>query len=484
MACKPSDAEILAIVDAQTLAEWCGFSTTVPPPTEPPTVPPLVSSLEAFLVGIGLGPQEHYRVVAALATVDFNLYTVDVKFNGARPTLTERGAMLFFHQTARRLCLLEDWPSVALPPVATPSPPTASGSSRLLNLASIQVGKVLDQKIGDEITYVGDDFIQRAYACYMRVMEVMPSPAANVTTEQLTCMDFMLRSARPPYADFSVWGKHGTRSLRRNSFTGVLMQPDGSYKTVELLGPASFEAWAESYEVLCTALIMLDVVRRPRLIAYRVHIQELSELHGPICWPLVYQADVRCRQEWMEGIRLRLLLKHNSALAMGSTTDFRTDKPWDSVWHHAVEDTKFWTREFERPAGKLVNHLAGSRQVIDGDAAVEHHQQAAHNAPRPSPPQQQQQQHQPSPKGQGWKTKNAAGQELCRGFQDGSCLIGKDNGSCGRDSRLRHQCALCLKERHGAMRCNPHHGKGNDSQAKKGKQNHGKKGKKSKKERY
>ena len=56
MACKPSDAEISAIVDAQTLAEWCGFSTTVPPPTEPPTVPPLVSSLEAFLVGIGLGP--------------------------------------------------------------------------------------------------------------------------------------------------------------------------------------------------------------------------------------------------------------------------------------------------------------------------------------------------------------------------------------------------------------------------------------------
>ena len=102
MACKPSDAEILAIVDAQTLAEWCGFSTTVPPPTEPPTVPPLVSSLEAFLVGIGLGPLEHYRVVAALATVDFNIYTADVKFNGVRPTLKERGAMLFFHQTARR----------------------------------------------------------------------------------------------------------------------------------------------------------------------------------------------------------------------------------------------------------------------------------------------------------------------------------------------------------------------------------------------
>ena len=90
MACKPSDAEIIAIIDAQTLAEWCGFSTTVPPPTTPPTVPPLVSSLEAFLVGIGLGPTEHFRGVAALATLDFNAYTVDVKFNGIRPTLAER----------------------------------------------------------------------------------------------------------------------------------------------------------------------------------------------------------------------------------------------------------------------------------------------------------------------------------------------------------------------------------------------------------
>ena len=196
MACKPSDAEILGIVDAQTLAEWCGFSTVVPPPSEPPLHEPLVSSLQAFLVGIGLGPLEHYRVVASLATVDYNIYTADIKFNGVRPTLKERGAMLFFHQTARRLCLLEDWPSVAPPPVATPAPPTASGSSRLLNVASIHVGRVLDQKIGDEITYVGDDFIQRAYARYMRVMEVMPSPAANVTTEQLTCMDFMLRSVR------------------------------------------------------------------------------------------------------------------------------------------------------------------------------------------------------------------------------------------------------------------------------------------------
>ena len=185
----------------------------------------------------------------------------------------------------------------------------------------------------------------------------------------------------------------------------------------------------------------------------------------------------------MEAIRLRLLLKHTTAQALGSTTDFRTDKPCDSVWHQAVEDTKFWTREFERPAGKLVNHLAGARQAIEGDAAVDHHQQAAPSAPRPSPPAPLAVRDQQSMKGsQPWKTKNSAGQEPCRGFQNRSCLIGKDNGWCGRDSRLRHQCPICLEERHGASRCNPSK-KGNDHQAKRqgGKKNNGKQHKKGKK---
>ena len=475
MAAKPTDVDIGLIVDAGTLAEWCGFSTVTPaPPSGISTTPTAVSSLEAFLVGLGLGPTEHFRGVAALAPADYTMAIVGMRFNGTPPSIKERGAMQLFHQTARRLCLLEDWPSIT-PPVASapPAAPSASGG-KLLNLPSIQVGRVMDQKTGDEITYLPPAFVQEAYARYLRVMEVMPSPATNVTPEQLACLDYMVKSHRVPYADFSVWQKYGTRCLRKHSFSGMMGQADGSYKTVELLGPASFEAWCESYDVLCTALLMLDVVRRPRLIAYRAHIQELSELHGRDGWALLYQADVRCRQEWMETIRCRLQLAHTTAVALSQPTSFRADKPWDSVWEAAVEDWQFWKREFERPADKLANYLTG----VEGDAPISRGSGASYQPP-PAPHQQPRQQRQPPPQKQlggssqsAWRTHNDdnPAKELCRGFQQGDCKIGQGQapGQCGRNKNLRHQCAICLAVRHGAYQCGQTHsekrGRNNNSQ--------------------
>ena len=72
MAAKPTDLDIATLVDAGTLAEWCGFSTLVPtPPSGVSSAPLPVSSLEAFLVGLGLGPTEHFRGLAALAPADY-----------------------------------------------------------------------------------------------------------------------------------------------------------------------------------------------------------------------------------------------------------------------------------------------------------------------------------------------------------------------------------------------------------------------------
>ena len=486
MAAKPTPDEIANIVDAGTLAEWCGFSSTAPAPPTGHTGAALVSPLEAFHVGLGLGPTEHFRVIAALAPADYTAGIIGIRFNGAAPTLKERGAMQLFHQTARRLCLLEDWPSIAPPVVAPPSAPPIASGGKLLNSPTIQVGRVMDQKTGDEITYLAPDFVQAAYARYLRVMEVYPSPQTNVTPEQLACLDYMTKTHRVPYADFSVWQKYGTRCLRKHSFTGMMGQADGSYKTVELLGPASFEAWCESYDVLCTALLMLDVVRRPRLIAYRAHIQELSELHGTQGWALLYQADVRCRQEWMETIRSRLQLAHTTALALGTHTAFRTDAPWDSVWEEAVADWAFWKREFERPAGKLTNFLAG----VEGDAPIAgqargssyyadtHQREQPQPRPKPQLPPPQKQLGGPSGGGRQWRTHNDDNppKELCRGYQEGDCKIGQGaHGQCGRDKRLRHQCAICLAVRHGAYQCGQA-GRGQNAAEKKGDRGRGNSG--------
>ena len=125
MAAKPTPSEISAIVDSLTLAEWCGFDTAKP--TSPSTA---VSSVEAFLTGLGLGPTEHFRILAAVSPSDYATGIAGITFNGASPSLKERGAMMLFHQTVRRLCLLEDWPAIA-PPVlaATAPPPIAAGGN-------------------------------------------------------------------------------------------------------------------------------------------------------------------------------------------------------------------------------------------------------------------------------------------------------------------------------------------------------------------
>ena len=158
MASKPSDLEIASIVDSLTLAEWCGFDT-VAPTTASGVTPVLVSSIEAFLIGLGLGPTEHFRILAALSPADYAAGVAGIQFNGASPSLKERGAMMLFHQTARRLCLLEDWPSVAPPAQTNTSRPASSWGGKLLSLASIQVGKVMDQKTSDEITHLAADFV-------------------------------------------------------------------------------------------------------------------------------------------------------------------------------------------------------------------------------------------------------------------------------------------------------------------------------------
>ena len=106
MAAKPTPDEIANIIDAGTLAEWCGFSSVAPAAPTGHTGPALVSPLEAFHVGLGLGPTEHFRVIASLSPADFTTGIIGMRFNGSPPTMKERGAMQLFHSTARRLCLL------------------------------------------------------------------------------------------------------------------------------------------------------------------------------------------------------------------------------------------------------------------------------------------------------------------------------------------------------------------------------------------
>jgi hypothetical protein len=439
MALRPTDQEILAIIDVSSLADWCGISATTPVNTNN-TTPPPISDVQALFAHLGCGPTEHFRPFATFSPADWGLSMDTITVNGSPPNMSVRGKYNLFHGTARRLSNLEPWPEMT--PTPTAAPPATGVSQPIpsrINTPILNVGRVLDQRMGDEITYLESKDILIMNARYVKAMEVMPPVAKAVTIEQLTALEYTVRNGRPPNADFAIFKKHGGRTARAMAFTGLITVPGGTMKSVEILGPPDLATWKESYDCLFTALIMLDVVRRPALAAYRAHIISLHEQYGPKCWALLYQADARCRAEHMDRLRYLLLARHNAALMSGQLTDFDVQHPWDSVWAKAATDTEYWEQEFRRHAlmivtssMRIVEALGTDAQVSNCGATSSAQPFAAPNATRPT---------KPAAKGQP-KT------GICRNFNAGSC----PGNTCSK-GHGQHICSICTSPNHGASKC-------------------------------
>eukprot|EP00969_Alexandrium_andersonii_P119424 5279961-Alexandrium_andersonii.AAC.1 len=64
------------------------------------------------------------------------------------------------------------------------------------------------------------------------------------TPDQLSAVSQLIESGAPPYVDFSLFGPHGRRLLKKLMFTAfTYLQDSGTYQPQELPGPPSFEAW-------------------------------------------------------------------------------------------------------------------------------------------------------------------------------------------------------------------------------------------------
>jgi hypothetical protein len=474
MALQPTAAQCTAIVDVTTLAVWCEINGTAPANTANVTPPP-TSDAQALFGYIQCGPQEHYRCLAMVTTADWATQTQAITINGVAPSMMLRAKINLFHATARRLSNLDPWPMAALTPpgVAAPTtaqlPPGSVITPARVNLPVLNVGRVLDQRMNDEITYLEPDKVIAMNAAYVKVMEQMPPVAKSVTLDQLTALHYTIRMQRPPNADFAVFGKHGHRRARAMAFTGVVTAPGGTMHTIEILGPPTLEAWKESYDCLYTALIMLDAVRRPALDAYRAKICSLHAQYGPRCWALLYQADARCRAEHMERLRFIALAAHNAAIAAQQPSTFDTSRPWDTVWHMAVKDTEFWETEFKDFALFIRTGTIRTLDVLGNDASIaqsstdDHHAgPAAFQRPKPQQPKAQ-------PKA------NAKG--VCKNFNQGKC----HGASCPR-GHGQHKCSICGAPKHGAVNCpqvgqdpnqSPANDKARDQQWGKGKKNKG-----------
>eukprot|EP00974_Lingulodinium_polyedra_P094594 9168186-Lingulodinium_polyedra.AAC.1 len=83
---------------------------------------------------------------------------------------------------------------------------------------------------------------------YSAIRGGLPSTDVEPSSEQLAAVKQLLDSGSPPYVDFSVFGPHGRRMVRRFMFVAYAYQPaTGEWERQEFPGPADFQAWWKSW---------------------------------------------------------------------------------------------------------------------------------------------------------------------------------------------------------------------------------------------
>ena len=170
-----------------------------------------------------------------------------------------------------------------------------------------------------------------------------PSPEADPSADQLASLKQVVASGSAPYADFSLFGPHGLRLFRKQTFTAYQLNvATGEWTKREQPGPASYHAWVEAWKVLRTLLLLLEVADSERLDAYSEHIRGYVTQFGDQAWWLIYRAECRLRSEHME--RLRRILHEKPEY--GHTQA----RSWNAVFAAAIRDSEFWTRELITPA--------------------------------------------------------------------------------------------------------------------------------------
>ena len=166
---------------------------------------------------------------------------------------------------------------------------------------------------------------------FCKLMHRPPFPAEKPSISQMTALLETLKCGSA-YVDFALWGSFHIRTARSFRFRGMAVGPGGTLIEVELKGPPSFEFWSPSWKVFQCAMISANAAIPPVLIAYRDLIKGFNISYGEKCWPLLYQQDVRFRQE----ILPELLHKETKILEAAMTNGtwkkgvgLDTDRPWN-----------------------------------------------------------------------------------------------------------------------------------------------------------
>ena len=222
------------------------------------------------------------------------------------------------------------------------------------------------------VTRPTNDDMTKLLLVYQTRCGGLPRDEIEPTPDQIGALRQVLDSGAPPYVDFSIWGPHMKRGLKKLQQSATLFDP-GTSKWVQksLRGPPSFDIWLKCWNVFKVSMIMLEQASTASLDAYEARIRELASETCPHCWFLVYQADTRFRSEYFEKVLRATEMDHASSHVPG----FDKATPWDFVIRQAVNDElpktmAWWNKELTRKCDGYINQTMSYTQVTDDGSTL------------------------------------------------------------------------------------------------------------------
>ena len=373
------------------------------------------------------------------------------------------------------------YPPTFAPNIIVQPPPAKEEPDPMLQVA---VNDVARQGSEAKVTRMSNTEFQDARENYRKKEGDYPPYGQQPTIEQCTVFMMFIIKHCVLYMDFAIWVPNGDRALMRRHFTSRQLDSKGNFTYVEVYGPPNFREWTACWRVFAAACIMFDIVSSGMLTRYYNLIEELVN-RCPDAWGVIYQADVRTRNEHFPRVLAEVLAHHAKKVAKGKGDQSGVDpsKPWDAVFRRICgkEEKSWWYDIIEIPFQSLVPGAAKVDKFIDGDVLVRpdaHSRGPAPGADVPAPPppsapsgyklvkiggsedrraqpdkrQQTGGNHPQSRNGVYITTRN--GRPVCDGFNTGACRDCDSWGRCSKDQASAHQCHLCLMVGHGAHESN------------------------------
>ena len=345
----PTPTEAAAITDVAKVREFTGLQL------------PAWQAVDTLLGGV-----PSIRVLATLpasslrGAIQAARVTTDASTGAQRPLkpveITQVGLMW---RAARCVMNLDDSDpldtTVSL--ASSPSGPGASSPGPSTPLRKVKMNSVIDQVDEAEVTPMKDVEMQKCFGRLSDKKGGAVRPEVEPTEDQFNAMHTrVVDMGCSPYADFAVFTPFHMRFLKAYKFMNHILQPDGTYKPVEVPGPPNFDAWEASWKVFANTLLGLEVehlsikypvVSQAALEEYHDRFRDLV-VEYPTCWHLAVTAEDRCRAEHMP--RLKRLIEEEFRNGLAPT--FKQGQPWETVFKRAAKDRDYWDQHVRHPALK------------------------------------------------------------------------------------------------------------------------------------